>query len=68
MIAPYDKSWIVAIEKAIQTSDLGINPSNDGTVIRLCVSTTHRGETQGPGEVVKHKAEAGRVAVRNLRR
>ena len=37
VISPYDKSSIVAIEKAIQTSDLGINPSNDGTVIRLGV-------------------------------
>jgi ribosome recycling factor len=68
VIAPYDKSSIKAIEKAIQNSDLSINPSNDGQVIRLNfpqLTTERRKELV---KVVKHKAEEGRVAVRNVRR
>ena len=42
VIAPYDKGAMKAIEKAIQASDLGINPSNDGTVIRLAFPRAHR--------------------------
>ena len=68
VIQPYDKNAIKAIERAIQHSDLGITPSNDGTVIRLVfpqLTTQRRTELV---KVVKHKAEEGRVAVRNLRR
>ncbi len=68
VIAPYDKNAIKAIEKAIQNSDLGITPADDGQVIRLVfpqLTTERRTELV---KVVKHKAEEGRVAVRNLRR
>src|SRR3954463_968874 len=68
VISPYDKGALKAIEKAIQSSDLGVNPSNDGTVIRLTfpeLTTERRKELV---KVVKKMAEDGRVAVRNVRR
>lgn len=68
VVSPYDKGALKALEKAIAASDLGINPSNDGTVIRLVfpeLTTERRKELV---KVVKHRAEEGRVAVRNLRR
>jgi ribosome recycling factor len=68
VISPYDKSSIGAIEKAIQTSDLGINPSNDGLVIRLAFPPLTEERRKELVKVVKHKAEEGRVAIRNLRR
>ncbi|MDA8267824.1 MAG: ribosome recycling factor [Actinomycetota bacterium] len=68
VISPYDKSTVPAIEKAIRTSDLGINPSNDGTVIRLTFPPLTEERRRELVKVVRHKAEEGRVAVRNLRR
>jgi len=68
VIQPYDKNSIKAIEKAIQHSDLGINPSNDGQVIRLTFPQLTQERRKELVKVVKHKAEEGRVAVRNLRR
>jgi ribosome recycling factor len=68
VISPYDKTSIVAIEKAIQTSDLGINPSNDGSVIRLAFPPLTEERRKDLVKVVKHKAEEGRVSIRNLRR
>jgi ribosome recycling factor len=68
VVAPYDKSSIKAIEKAIQHSDLGITPSNDGQVIRLLFPQLTTDRRKELVKVVKHKAEEGRVAVRNLRR
>jgi ribosome recycling factor len=68
VITPYDKSSIKAIEKAIQNSDLGINPSNDGTVIRLTFPALTEERRRDLVKVVHHKAEDGRVAVRNVRR
>jgi len=68
VIAPYDKSTLPAIEKAIQASDLGITPSNDGTVIRLAFPQLTEERRKDLVKVVRHKAEEGRVAVRNLRR
>jgi len=68
VVSPYDKGALKAIEKAISSSDLGINPSNDGTVIRLVfpeLTTERRKELV---KVVRHRAEDGRVAVRNVRR
>ncbi|MHB1508707.1 MAG: ribosome recycling factor [Acidimicrobiales bacterium] len=68
VVAPYDKGALKAIEKAIAASDLGINPSNDGTVIRLVfpeLTTERRRELV---KVVRHRAEEARVAVRNVRR
>ena len=68
VIQPYDKGAMKAIEKAIQNSDLGINPSNDGQVIRLTFPQLTEERRKELVKVVKHKAEEGRVAVRNLRR
>lgn len=68
VITPYDKGSIKNIEKAIQNSDLGINPSNDGQVIRLGFPALTEERRKELVKVVKHKAEEARVAVRNLRR
>ena len=68
VISPYDKTAIKAIEKAIQSSDLGINPSNDGALIRLTFPELTRDRRKDLVKVVKTRAEESRVAVRNLRR
>ena len=68
VIAPYDKGAVKAIEKAINQSDLGVNPSNDGTVIRLTFPELTADRRKGLVKVVKTRAEEGRVAVRNVRR
>ena len=68
VISPYDKNSIKGIEKAIQASDLGITPSNDGAVIRLAFPQLTAERRKELVKVVKHKAEEARVAVRNLRR
>ncbi len=67
-IAPWEKSMIKAIEKAIQTSDIGINPSNDGNVIRLVFPELTEERRKDLVKEVKKKAEEGKVAVRNIRR
>jgi ribosome recycling factor len=68
VISPFDKSAMKAIEKAIQNSDLGLTPSNDGTVIRLAFPQLTAERRKDLVKLVKHKAEEGRVAVRNVRR
>jgi ribosome recycling factor len=68
VISPYDKGTMKAIEKAIQTSDLGINPSNDGHVVRLVFPALTEERRRDLVKVVKQRAEEGRVAVRNIRR
>ena len=68
VISPYDKTAIKAIEKAIQASDLGITPGNDGQVIRLAFPPLTEERRRDLVKVVKHRAEDARVAVRNLRR
>ncbi|MHB8671640.1 MAG: ribosome recycling factor [Acidimicrobiales bacterium] len=68
VIAPYDKGSLKAIEKAIQNSDLGINPSNDGAVIRLAFPQLTEERRKELVKVVRHRAEEGKVAVRNVRR
>jgi len=68
MVTPYDKSALSAIEKAIQNSDLGINPSNDGNVIRLAFPQLTQDRRKELVKVVKQKGEDGRVGVRNARR
>jgi ribosome recycling factor len=70
VISPYDKSpdAIKAIEKAIQASDLGVTPSNDGSVIRLSFPQLTEDRRKELVKVVKKRAEDGRVAVRNIRR
>ncbi|MGQ0824709.1 MAG: ribosome recycling factor [Actinomycetota bacterium] len=68
VIAPYDKGSLKAIEKAIQTSDLGVNPSNDGTIVRITFPELTTERRKDLVKVVKKQAEEGRVAVRNIRR
>jgi ribosome recycling factor len=68
VITPYDRTTLKAIEKAIQQSDLGINPSNDGTLIRLVFPALTEQRRKEMVKVVHHKAEDGRIAVRNVRR
>jgi len=67
-VQPYDKSSIKLIEKAINESDVGLNPSNDGNVIRLVVPELTEERRKELVKVVRHLAEEGRVAIRNVRR
>ena len=67
-IQPWDSSLLKAIEKAIQTSDLGINPQNDGRVIRLSFPQLTEERRKELSKQVKKYAEAGKVAIRNIRR
>jgi len=68
VVQPFDKTAIGAIEKAIQSSDLGITPSNDGQVIRLAFPPLTEDRRRGLVKQVHSRAEEGRVAVRNVRR
>lgn len=67
-VQPYDKSSIKAIEKAINESDVGLTPSNDGNLIRLVVPELTEERRRDLVKVVRHLAEEGRVAIRNVRR
>lgn len=67
-IAPWDGSLLKAIEKAIQTSDLGINPQNDGKVIRLGFPQLTEDRRKELTKQVKKYAENGKIAIRNIRR
>lgn len=67
-IQPWDKSMVKAIEKAIQVSDLGINPTNDGTMIRLVFPELTEERRKELVKDVKKKGEAAKVAIRNIRR
>ena len=68
VVQPFDKNSISQIEKAIQQSDLGITPSNDGQVIRLAFPPLTEESRKDLVKQVHHRAEEGRVAVRNVRR
>lgn len=68
VISPYDKNAMSDIDKAIQASDLGITPNNDGTVIRLVFPQLTEERRKELIKVVKEKAEEGKVAIRNVRR
>jgi ribosome recycling factor len=68
VIHPYDRNAMSSIEKAIQASDLGLNPSNDGTVIRLSFPQLTEERRKELTKLVRERAEHGRVAVRNVRR
>jgi ribosome recycling factor len=68
VVQPYDRSSLHAIERAIQQSDLGLNPSNDGTVIRLAFPPLTEERRKDLIKMARHMAEEGRVAVRNVRR
>ena len=68
IVTPFDKGAIDAIEKAIQQSDLGLNPSSDGTVLRLNFPQLTEERRRDFVRIVKQKAEDGRVQIRNQRR
>lgn len=68
IIKPHDRGSMAAIEKAIRDSDLGMSPSNDGVVLRLNIPALTAERRKEYVKVVKHMAEDGRVAVRNVRR
>lgn len=68
VIQPYDKSMIKLIEKAIQNSELGINPSNDGNLIRLSLPPLTEERRRDLTKQVRARVEESKVAVRNLRR
>lgn len=68
VIQPWEKSLLKAIEKAILTSDLGINPTNDGQVIRLVFPELTEERRKDLAKDVKKKGDATKVAVRNIRR
>jgi ribosome recycling factor len=68
VIQPYDKGSVAAIEKAIQKSELGLNPSNDGSIIRIAIPPLTEDRRKDLVKTVHKKIEEGRVAVRNVRR
>ena len=68
VIQPWEKSLLKAIEKAILTSDLGINPTNDGTCIRLVFPELTEERRKELAKDVKKKGEGAKVAIRNIRR
>jgi ribosome recycling factor len=67
-VTPYDKSAMKNVEKAIRDSDLGLNPSNDGNIMRLSVPELTEERRRELVKVVRHIAEEGRVKIRNVRR
>ncbi len=68
VVQPFDPGAITNIERAIQTADLGLNPSNDGKVIRLAFPPLTEERRKDLIRVVRHMAEEGRVSIRNVRR
>jgi ribosome recycling factor len=68
VIQPYDKGSFGAIEKAIQKSDLGINPTNDGKVIRLSIPQLTEERRRDMVKMARKRVEEGRIALRNIRR
>ena len=68
IISPFDQSAMTAIEKAIRDSDLGVNPTDDGKTIRVVLPELTEDRRKEYIKVAKHKAEEGRVSVRNIRR
>jgi ribosome recycling factor len=68
IVQPFDKSSMAAIEKAIRNSDLGVNPSNDGNIIRIVFPELSEERRREYIKIARHKAEDSRVSVRNIRR
>jgi ribosome recycling factor len=68
IVKPYDASQIGAMERAIRDSDLGVNPNNEGTQLRMFLPQMTEERRREMIKVVRHKAEEGRVAIRNVRR
>jgi ribosome recycling factor len=67
-VTPWEQNMVQAIEKAIMKSDLGLNPSTNGMTIRIPLPSLTEERRRDLVKVVKHEAENGRVAVRNIRR
>ena len=68
IVQPFDKSSMGAIEKAIRSSDLGVNPSNDGVIIRVILPELSEERRREYIKIARHKAEDSRVSIRNIRR
>lgn len=68
VVQPWDRSAMSAIEKAIRSSDLGLNPTNDGQVIRIAIPPLTEERRKALVRVVRQKVEESRVAIRNIRR
>jgi ribosome recycling factor len=68
VISPYDKSSLGSIERAIRDSDLGVNPTNDGSIIRVVFPQLTEERRRDLVKVARHKAEDGRISIRNIRR
>ncbi len=67
-VTPWEKAMVQPIEKAIMTSDLGLNPASAGTVIRVPLPPLTEERRKDMTKLVRHEAEGGRIAVRNIRR
>jgi ribosome recycling factor len=68
IVSPFDRSSMSAIERAIRDSDLGVNPSNDGVIIRLVLPQLTEERRRDYVRLARHKAEDARISVRNIRR
>jgi ribosome recycling factor len=68
LIKPYDASQLAAMEKAIRDSDLGVNPANEGTQLRILLPPMTEDRRREMIKVARHKGEEGKVAIRNIRR
>ncbi len=68
LITPYDRGAMASVEKALRDSDLGVNPSNDGHVIRVILPQLTEERRRDYIKIARHKAEEARVSVRNVRR
>jgi ribosome recycling factor len=68
VVKPHDRTTLIAIEKAIRDSDLGVSPSNDGVVIRINIPALTEQRRKEYVKIVKNMSEDGRIAVRNVRR
>jgi ribosome recycling factor len=68
IITPYDKGSLADVEKAIRDSDLGVNPTNDGMVIRVVLPTLTEERRKEYIKAARHKAEEAKVSIRNIRR
>jgi len=68
LVSPFDKSSMAAIEKALRDSDLGVNPTNDGNIIRVVLPALTEERRRDFVKLAKHKAEEARISVRSVRR
>jgi ribosome recycling factor len=68
VVSPYDRAAMAAMERAIRDSDLGVNPTNDGSVIRIAIQPLTEERRKELVKVVRKRAEEGRVAIRAVRR